>query len=315
MWPAHALADRRHRALDDVLHALLRPARVGTARVTLHAVARVRPASTRDLDAHLRRVDGQHQRGVGQARMLADLRRAETLGAQGLVQPGRRGLVVGRQRVDLRHARGHALEAAPVAAVVAEQHHMRQPGTLQAARAGFEHGLEGGRRHADRAGVAHVFGRRIDRTFGHVGHHRRDQRIAELPRDALGEQAHAHVVLAQRHVRTVLLGAADRYQRDRAAGRDAVAQLGPGQLLKMDRRRLRGTGRQRRDRQREGDPGRAAHAIRRRRRGCRRAGRHRPRRRAPSPPRARRRAAARPRRRARPGARTAGSAATPCRGR
>ena len=39
------------------------------------------------------------------------------------------------------------------------------------------------------------------------------------------------VVLAERHVRAVLLGAADRHDDRRRAVRDGVAQLGPGQVL------------------------------------------------------------------------------------
>ena len=50
-------------------------------------------------------------------------------------------------------------------------------------------------------------------------------------RDPPGQHAHAHVVLAERHVRAVLLGAADRHQHGRARRRDALAQLDRGQLL------------------------------------------------------------------------------------
>ena len=58
----------------------------------------------------------------------------------------------------------------------------------------------------------------------------------------LGQHLDADVVLAQRHVRAVLLGAADRDEdRGRAAG-DPVAELGPREILERDAgaRRLRG---------------------------------------------------------------------------
>ena len=78
-------------------------------------------------------------------------------------------------------------------------------------------------------------------AFGHVGEHRRDQRVAERARDALGQHARAHVVLAERHVRAVLLGAADRHDDRRLAGLDRIAHLGPRELLDQQaRRRLRG---------------------------------------------------------------------------
>ena len=47
----------------------------------------------------------------------------------------------------------------------------------------------------------------------------------------------AHVVLAERHVRPVLLGAADRDDDGRLAGADQVAQLGPREILEQHRRR------------------------------------------------------------------------------
>ena len=44
------------------------------------------------------------------------------------------------------------------------------------------------------------------------------------------------VVLAQYHVRSVLLRAADGYQDRGATAADTVAQLGPGQLLDVEAR-------------------------------------------------------------------------------
>src|SRR5439155_11300644 len=55
---------------------------------------------------------------------------------------------------------------------------------------------------------------------------------------------HALIMLAQRHVRAVLLGPADRNDDRRLAGSDLVAKLGPGQLLKKHCGRLGARGRQ-----------------------------------------------------------------------
>src|ERR671913_2449977 len=57
---------------------------------------------------------------------------------------------------------------------------------------------------------AHMAGGRIDAALGRVGDDRRDQRVAETPCDIFGVGGNAHIVLAERHVRTVLLGAAGR---------------------------------------------------------------------------------------------------------
>ena len=84
-------------------------------------------------------------------------------------------------------------------------------------------------------------GRRIDAALRHVGDDRRDERVAELARDPLGERRRARVVLAERHVRTVLLGAADRDDDGRRAGADARGELRPRELVEPDGRgRLRG---------------------------------------------------------------------------
>ena len=97
--------------------------------------------------------------------------------------------------------------------------------------------------NADRSGEAHVPGGRLDAALGHVGDHRRDQDVAEALGDARGERLDADVVLAERHVRPALLGAADRNDHRRRAGADVVAQLGPGQILEEDRLRRRRAGR------------------------------------------------------------------------
>ena len=78
-------------------------------------------------------------------------------------------------------------------------------------------------------------GRRLDRAFGNVRHDRRDDRITELTRDPLGQRLDPCVVLAERHVRPVLLGAADGQEHGRLAGADESPKLGPRQILEQDR--------------------------------------------------------------------------------
>src|SRR2546423_8546191 len=56
---------------------------------------------------------------------------------------------------------------------------------------------------------SHVAGDGAQAALGNVGDDRRDERVAERARDALGERLDARIVLAQRHVRSVLLGPAD----------------------------------------------------------------------------------------------------------
>ncbi len=85
--------------------------------------------------------------------------------------------------------------------------------------------------------------RRIDAALGHVGERRRHQRVAQRLRDLLRERRDPGVVLAERHVRPVLLGAADGHDDRRLARRDLRAQLGPRQIVEEDRRgrrRVRG---------------------------------------------------------------------------
>src|SRR5207253_10788519 len=68
-------------------------------------------------------------------------------------------------------------------------------------------------------------------ALGNVGDDRRDQRVAERARDALGEGPDTRVVLTQRHVRSVLLGPADGHDDGRLPRLDEPAQLGPRQLF------------------------------------------------------------------------------------
>ena len=76
-------------------------------------------------------------------------------------------------------------------------------------------------------------------ALGNIGDHRRHQRIAQGARDLFRQCLCPDVVLAQRHPWAVLLGAADRHDDRRLAGGDAVAKLGPGQIVDEDAGRLR----------------------------------------------------------------------------
>ena len=75
------------------------------------------------------------------------------------------------------------------------------------------------------------------------GQHGIDQRVAEILRDPLRTIAGNEIVLADRHVRAVLLAAADKDDRGTLAGGDRVAHFRPGQVVDPDRARLRARGR------------------------------------------------------------------------
>ena len=72
-------------------------------------------------------------------------------------------------------------------------------------------------------------------ALGHVGDDRRDQRLAHAARDLVGGVFHDELVLAVDHVRALLLGARGADDHVGRAGRDQVADLGPGQLFDEDR--------------------------------------------------------------------------------
>jgi len=84
-----------------------------------------------------------------------------------------------------------------------------------------------------------VQGRRLDGAFGHIGQHRRNHRIAQALGDSRGQQPDANIVLAQKHVRSVLLGAADRHQSGGRTCGDALAQFDPAHLFELHARRVR----------------------------------------------------------------------------
>jgi hypothetical protein len=58
----------------------------------------------------------------------------------------------------------------------------------QAGGRAFQHGFEGGRRYRNRAGKAHVAGRRRNAAFRHVGNDGRDDGVAQRLRDLPGQQ-------------------------------------------------------------------------------------------------------------------------------
>ena len=103
------------------------------------------------------------------------------------------------------------------AAVVGDEADGLEAAGLEAARDALDHRGVGRLRDADRAGEPHVPARRIVAAFRHVRDDRRDQRMAELGRDRLGGATHDVVVLAEDHVRAVLLDAAGRHDDGRVA--------------------------------------------------------------------------------------------------
>ena len=117
-----------------------------------------------------------------------------------------------------------ALEAALVAAAVADQDDVLEAVGLQAFRLIFDQRVIGGLAHLDRAGR----GREVP---GLERNRRRDQRIAELARDRFGGGAQHEHMLAGRHVWAVLLGAAGDDQGRGLAGLHRIADLHPRQLF------------------------------------------------------------------------------------
>lgn len=127
-----------------------------------------------------------------------------------------------------------------VAAAVTNQHDVREAVHAEAACCVFHDLHENVLRQCDGAGKLHVPGRRVHRSFRHVGHHRGHQRIAQPRGDAAGGVLDDHVVLAEHHVRPVLLRAAGGHDDRGVAIRQGIAHLDPGELLQVYRRRLRG---------------------------------------------------------------------------
>ena len=74
----------------------------------------------------------------------------------------------------------------------------------------------------------------LEPALRHVGDHRGDEGVAEPARDELGQELDARIVLAQRHVRPVLLRPPDRHDDRGLARAHEVAHLRPRQLLEED---------------------------------------------------------------------------------
>ncbi len=126
------------------------------------------------LAAHQRRIDGQHQRRIGEAGMLADLLGAEAARLERL-HIGRFGrAIIGRDEVRVRGGAepgavelvGDLLQLLLIAAVIADQHDLRETRLPQAARRAIEGAPEGRDRDRDRAGKAHMLRRRRDIALG-----------------------------------------------------------------------------------------------------------------------------------------------------
>src|SRR5262245_24419358 len=129
---------------------------------------------------------------------------------------------------------GNDLLAGLVAAAVANHRDVEEPGAPEASRRILEHFLVGIFRRGDRAGEPHVAGGRFRAryiTLRNVGHHRRDDRVAELLRDLASLVANEKIVLAQDHDRAILLGAAGRDGHGRLAGGNGVAKLDPREIF------------------------------------------------------------------------------------
>ncbi len=118
---------------------------------------------------------------------------------------------------------GDRREILLVPAVIAEKDDVAEAVQPEAPRRRFEDLLERCLGDRDGSGKAHVRRRRIDAALRNIRDDWRHERIAERLRDSLGERPDPHVVLAQHHVRAVLLGAADR--DDDASSRPARISL------------------------------------------------------------------------------------------
>lgn len=174
--------------------------------------------------------------------MFADLRVAEAARTQCLhIGRLRHAIIVldevradGRTGPVAVQLAGHVLQHSLVVAGVADQHDMRKARLLETAGGAHEQALEGAVGDRDRPWEAHMLGGRRDISFGHISQHRRDDGIAERRGDLAGQRLDARIVLAQRHVRPILLGAA-HWNDDRGrAGLQAIPHFSPGEILKID---------------------------------------------------------------------------------
>ena len=167
---------------------------------------------------------------------------------QGVRIRDRRRSVVFRQRMHPRRCRrpfpvqaiGDRLFVLLVAAVVAEENDVAKAVQLKTSRGIFEYLLKCLVWNAYRTGKAHVRRRRADAAFRHVGHHRCHQCVAKRKRNFLGQNLDPDVMLAEHHVRPVLLGASDRNDDRPPSGADLIPELARGQLIEKHRLRRLG---------------------------------------------------------------------------
>ncbi len=223
------LADLGDGPRDDRVDAKASEFGARQPRIALNAVRGVEAlARAQHVQPHERGIECQRKRGVAEPGMGADLRGRVTprLECVDVVALGDTVIVDDRMRAH-RPSRPLAIQAprdglfaALVSAVVADEHDVAESVDGEASRGRHERLLEHRRRHADRPGKTHVRRWRIDVALGHIGDHRSDQRIAERGGDASGEDVDPHVVLAEHHLRPVLLRPADGNDDRRPARRD-----------------------------------------------------------------------------------------------
>src|ERR1700674_388649 len=90
-------------------------------------------------------------------------------------------------------------------------------------------------------------------TSGRERQRRIDECVAEFDRDRTGDPARDEVVLADRHVRTVLLGASSVDDGVRLPGLNRLLHFRPGEIFDVDRAlRHKGSGGKNESRRREG---------------------------------------------------------------
>src|ERR1022692_2821831 len=227
----------RHDGVDAHLTQL----GAGAARIPAHAVApanRIR-RGLRKVAANQARIRGQRKRCIRESCMRADLIVAEAAFPKRFRERGRGGTIVLRERVHAGRRRG-PLPIQPigdrlfillVVAVVAQENDVAKSVQLETPCGVFEHFLKNLIGNADGPGEAQVRRRRADAAFGHIGHDRCHQRVAQGQRDFFRQDPDPHVVLAKHDVGPALLGASDRNENRPPSGADLVAELGPRQLI------------------------------------------------------------------------------------
>jgi hypothetical protein len=121
-----------------------------------------------------------------------------------------------------------------VAAVIANQADCLETSRFEATGNALKHLGEDRIRNTERAGKLHILARRIVTAFGHEGHHRRHQRVAELRGNARGRRADKVVVLSEHHMGAVLLDSSTRHNRDRETVFDGASDLNPSHVADFD---------------------------------------------------------------------------------